>query len=456
MKIVIFGTGKYYQSIKRYINIEDVLCFADNDGSKQGTVLDGKEIMNPKDVDFDACDYVLVLIMRYAGVIQQLQDFGVDRKKIKVFNESGELLSVDMTVTTSNEVIDATTWIKKHNKKKVLLVVHELTRNGVSVVMMHTAILLKKMGYEVLLTALIGGGLEEELKQANIDFISNINIFYRGQQTKEFVTRFDFSIMGTVGIADVVDAISDTNIPIMWWMHESNDENFADFSVPKADNIHYYAGGQRVVECFKKYYHDRKIEKLLYFLPEINKKITTQNDVMRISVIGFINYRKAQDVFISAVEKIPDELRKNAIFDLVGPVMEPIIDLDKIMGSIENINYLGEMTQDELSKYLETVDLLVCPSRDDPMPVVVTQAMQYGIPCLVSDQVGQKEYINNGIDGYIFESENVDELSGILAKCIENRKQITKVGVNSKRIFDNYFSERAMEQKINNIINDIC
>ena len=192
-------------------------------------------------------------------------------KKIKVFNESGELLSVDMTVTTSNEVIDATTWIKKHNKKKVLLVVHELTRNGVSVVMMHTAILLKKMGYDVLLTALIGGGLEEELKQANIDFISNINIFYRGQQTKEFVTRFDFSIMGTVGIADVVDAISDTNIPIMWWMHESNDENFADFSVPKADNIHYYAGGQRVVECFKKYYHDRKIEKLLYLYNYVHK-----------------------------------------------------------------------------------------------------------------------------------------------------------------------------------------
>ncbi|MDY6317372.1 MAG: hypothetical protein SPL49_09165, partial [Oribacterium sp.] len=46
MKILVFGTGDYYQRYKNFF-IEDIVGFIDNNESKQGTFQDGIEIMSP-------------------------------------------------------------------------------------------------------------------------------------------------------------------------------------------------------------------------------------------------------------------------------------------------------------------------------------------------------------------------------------------------------------------------
>lgn len=101
-------------------------------------------------------------------------------------------------------------------------------------------------------------------------------------------------------------------------MHESNDKNFCDFIVPAGKNIHYYAGGQRVIEKFQQYYPQRDIEKLLYFLPDETFVKNSSCEKLKIAVIGIINYRKAQDVFVSAIRNIPKAKRENVSFELVG------------------------------------------------------------------------------------------------------------------------------------------
>lgn len=455
MKFIVFGTGLYYQSIKRHIKNEDIVCFIDNAPDKQGSLLDGKKILSPQQVDFSQCDYVLVLIMRNTVVVEQLCLLGVEKSRIKSFYDLGEFLNIEIEVCRTSGNISLSEWTVGHFSRNVLLVAHELTRNGVAVVLMHIAFLLKKMGYQVLMTSLIGGGLEEDLLENDIDYIPNINICYRSGEFKAVASQMEFVLLGTIGLSDVGSSLKSLGVPIMWWLHESNDKNFRDFPLPEGKNIHYYAGGQRVIEYFNRYYPNRKIEKLLYFLPPEPRCKEHHSKDLLVSVIGAINFRKAQDIFVEAIEMLPLNKKENIRFDLIGTVDEPCINIEEVVQKNPQIHYLGEMKQEELKNYFDTIDLLVCPSRDDPMPVVVTQAMQHGVPCVVSDQVGQQEYIRNSENGYIFRTGNVQELSDILEHCISCHEELQEIGERSRQIYEEHFSEKAMRDNLSNIISHV-
>lgn len=456
MKLIIFGTGKYYQEFKRYINPEQVICFIDNDPSKQHSWLDGKEIKAVKDVDFLECDYVLVMVMRYQNIFEQLLRLGVPQEKIKLYFELGEMIHLHPSVNYGGRTISLKNWVQDDvHEHHVLLVAHELTRNGVAVVLMHTAEILIELGYSVIVTGLIGGALEADLRDRNIGFITGMGAFYRGVEIKEYMHAVDFVISGSVGTADFVEYMSDTDIPIIWWMHESNDQNFIDFNISQRRNIHYYAGGSRVVDMFKKYYPNRKIQKLLYFLPDKEKsQVRVKNKKLRVSVIGAVNYRKAQDIYVNAISLLPEESKISAEFDIVGSIVEPVIDVEGLSMRPE-INYIGELSESSLEEYIDSVDILVSCSRDDPMPVVVSQAMQNEILCIVSDQVGQSEYIEDGKNGFIFHSENSQQLSDILKFCIDNPEIVERMGKASYKIYESFFSEKEMKRNLKKIIMEI-
>ncbi len=448
MKVILFGTGNYYRQSKAYIDMTQVICFVDNDPKKTGTMLDGKRIMTPKEADFTNCDYVLVLVMRYQSILEQLSALGVSRDKIKLYPDLDDLFEVKPCICSEGKQYEFRQWAANRPEKKVMLICHELTRNGVSVVLMHVAQVLKRMGYCPLMSALLEGELLEELQENHIDYIPQIHLFYGGRQFADFIGKMEFIIVGTIGIADVVWRIAHIEVPVVWWIHESNDKDFHDFPLLVRNNVYYYAGGKRVVECFKKHYPYLPVEKMLYYLPDNRAETKSRDGIFRIGIIGLIYPRKAQDIFVEAVKKIPAE-KKNAIsFEIVGKYIEPVIDMDKVLKENPEIQYIGEMSQRALNDYFAGLDLLVCPSRDDPMPVVVTQAMQYGIPCIVSDQVGQSEYIIDGKNGFVFPTENIKALKEKIIYCIDHKDILSDIGQESRKIYENYFSVEAMEENL--------
>lgn len=74
------------------------------------------------------------------------------------------------------------------------------------------------------------------------------------------------------------------------------------------------------------------------------------------------------------------------------------------------------------------------------MPIVVTQAMGNGIPCIISTEVGQVEYINDKENGIVIEA-------GAMEYCINNRDKLPEMGRLSEKIFETYFSETIMRRK---------
>jgi glycosyltransferase involved in cell wall biosynthesis len=81
----------------------------------------------------------------------------------------------------------------------------------------------------------------------------------------------------------------------------------------------------------------------------------------------------------------------------------------------ELIRYLGFKNQTELPKYFGLCDVFVLPSEGEPWGLIVNEAMNAGIPIIVSDQVGcGPDLVKHGSNGFIFETGNYHQLASYL------------------------------------------
>ena len=76
---------------------------------------------------------------------------------------------------------------------------------------------------------------------------------------------------------------------------------------------------------------------------------------------------------------------------------------------------LGKLPQEQLPDLSRWADALVLPSRFDSFGLVVLEALACGLPVIVSDRVGAKDFVEDGVNGRIFASEDSAALAAMLA-----------------------------------------
>jgi glycosyltransferase involved in cell wall biosynthesis len=73
-------------------------------------------------------------------------------------------------------------------------------------------------------------------------------------------------------------------------------------------------------------------------------------------------------------------------------------------------------------------DLYISPSHVDGSSVSLMEALACGLPCLVSDIPGNREWIEDGVNGWLFRDGNVDDLAEKILYAIKNRRSFGRIG----------------------------
>ncbi len=73
-------------------------------------------------------------------------------------------------------------------------------------------------------------------------------------------------------------------------------------------------------------------------------------------------------------------------------------------------------------------DVYVLPSYDEPAAVSHLEAMAHGLPVICSDSNGKKYYIEEGEMGYVFRSQDSDDLTEKLHEVIRDREKLVQMG----------------------------
>ena len=91
----------------------------------------------------------------------------------------------------------------------------------------------------------------------------------------------------------------------------------------------------------------------------------------------------------------------------------------KAMAS-DNVLFIGSVNNKELSAIYQNNDVFVLPSKVEPWGLVVEEALNNGLPLLLSNRVGcAEELLKDGENGYSFEFDNMESLKEAIKKIID-------------------------------------
>jgi L-malate glycosyltransferase len=101
-------------------------------------------------------------------------------------------------------------------------------------------------------------------------------------------------------------------------------------------------------------------------------------------------------------------------------------------GVDERVSFPGHISNKELPRYYNMADLYISASHVDGSSVSLMEALACGLPCAVSDIPANKEWVEEGVNGWIFHDGEVEELARIILNAIENKAKLPKISANAR------------------------
>jgi len=118
-----------------------------------------------------------------------------------------------------------------------------------------------------------------------------------------------------------------------------------------------------------------------------------------------------------------------------GPQKQELAARAETLGIADRVRILGFVNLSRLPGLYKAADLFVLPSKYDPCPFVVLEAMFSGLPVILSDAVqGRLDMIHEGRSGYIYPCGDTDTLARTLRRVLEHPERLAqlKEGVNQQ------------------------
>ncbi len=345
-------------------------------------------------------------------------------------------------------------------KEKILLVSHMLNHTGAPMLLVYLAELFIKEGYQIMVLSPVDGDLKNRFLRLGAVVTIDPLAFCVEKEAKKYIKdNFKFCICNTFRCVKIYSFLR-SKIPTIWWIHENiSPQEAAIFErdLRKAKNI--FVPSQLTLSYIAPYNNQCKIlpypvkDKVKGFSPEQKEKTPIE-----IAVYGSLHPRKGQDIFLRAIKSLPKSVRQKGIFKLVGDKTLPdfykkeLFPLSKHMPEVTYIETIKNSIKYHAS--MNTVNVLCCPSREDPCPLVVIDALMHGCPVILSDHVGQKDIIENGKNGYVFSTER--ELTDILMEILNNPEKLVSMSVAARNTFLDYFDYHACANKLKDIMEKLC
>ena len=103
-------------------------------------------------------------------------------------------------------------------------------------------------------------------------------------------------------------------------------------------------------------------------------------------------------------------------------------------GLCDRAAFKGHVSHEELPAYYQKSDLYVSASHSDGSSVSLLEAMASGLPALVSDIPGNKEWINPGENGWLFKDSEAGSLADGMVSAVRSKSELATLGASGRRL----------------------
>lgn len=153
--------------------------------------------------------------------------------------------------------------------------------------------------------------------------------------------------------------------------------------------------------------------------PRGPKAIPPADGPLRFGFIGQLAPHKGTDILIDAFRQLPSGSCELHIF---GPDdQDPSFMAElRLKASGCAVQFRGTFPKDYLPVVFDETDILVIPSRwYENSPLVLLNALASHTPVIVSDVAGMTEFVDEGVNGYVFDRGNVQDLIKVMRSIVD-------------------------------------
>jgi glycosyltransferase involved in cell wall biosynthesis len=226
-----------------------------------------------------------------------------------------------------------------------------------------------------------------------------IIITYHGGELYEFINKYKTKVIYFLNKADII------TVPSKYLQNILNNNSIKSKYLPniiRDDNVYF-----------------KKREKLKPILIVTRTLDEVYN--IPLSIMAFKDLKKV--VPDAKLKIVGDGKLKNEILELVKKE------------NIDDIEFIGRVPNSKIGEILNTADIFINTSNKDNMPLSLFEALACGLPVISTKVGGIPDYITDGINGFLIEPNNKEQLISKIIYILNNQDEVQKIIANGYDTF---------------------
>lgn len=350
--------------------------------------------------------------------------------------------------------------IEQQIKKCVMLITHEFSRSGAPTMLLEMANTMRKQGTSVWILCNAIGPLMESFLESGHNVIVYNKYLSDSKWMRMARRTFDLWCVNTMVLFDVFQYLNRVGANVVWWVHEGEGwfEVYKDLlpnlKIGKRTKI--LAAGPYVQRMFEQY-ASMKVSILNFVITDVGMcmKVRQPGQKVRFLQAGMIDGNKRQGLFAEAIALLPNEIREASEFIICanreGADISELSKVDRIIEKYNNVKLVPQVERKILYEMYDYTDAVVVASLIETTSAVMVESMMKGKVGICSSTCGVASYLEDGKNGFIFQSGNAKELAKKITYVVENINEMSSVGTEARKVYENVYSREIFEKEIEKI-----
>jgi glycosyltransferase involved in cell wall biosynthesis len=160
----------------------------------------------------------------------------------------------------------------------------------------------------------------------------------------------------------------------------------------------------------------------------------------RLLFLGNLSERKGLSILLQALRKPGFDRTRLQVVIAGGGDVAGYQAKARALGIDEFVKFEGWCDQEKSARLLAASDMLVLPSYEEVLPLVVLEALANGV-AVVCTPVGEiPSLLTDGVDARFVTPGDVDDLAAVLQEVLREPALIEAMGHNGRMLYEQHFS----------------
>ncbi len=348
------------------------------------------------------------------------------------------------------------------HKKNVLVIVPDLGIGGALIVLLEMLENFQKLNYQIYVVSPEDGKFKDSFLKMGIPVIIRPYVVCKMEYRIFLQEYFQLVFVNSAICHAYIMYFLNVKVKVLWWLHETKAQLSTVRGLPDlrllSSNIQMAGVTKNVTQGIKESYGldipvlHMGIKDCLK--PEIKQRINNNSDSTKVRFFMPASFSiiKGQDILIQAIMLLPKEFQEKSEFIFCGYQLDGQQEygakIREMANRCSNITMLEELTKEEVYQKYRESDCIVAPSRIDATPTTIVEAMMFEKLCLCSDATGISGYMIDCVNGFVFKSEDVQELLKRILLIIDSIAALEYIAKAGRKIYEQQFSQDAVGKQL--------